>query len=65
MDRREPSTAELTAIESVWAWFIRNRDRDVPFVEVVKRVRERCPSARVEFIRSEFENHLRRAERSG
>ena len=64
MTQRKPSLAEKAAIQAVWAWFIRNRDRDVPFVEVVARVRERCPGARVEFIRSEFERQLRRVERS-
>jgi len=65
MDRREPSTAELAAIQAVWDWFIiRNRDRDVPWMEVVARVQERCPSASVESIRAEFESQLRRAERS-
>jgi hypothetical protein len=56
--------AEKAAIQAVWAWFIRDRDRDVPFVEVVARVRLRCPSASVECIRAEFENQLRRAQRS-
>jgi hypothetical protein len=65
MAQRGPSAAEKAAIQAVWAWFIRNRDRDVPWMEVVARVQERCPSASVEYIRAEFENQLRRAERSG
>jgi hypothetical protein len=64
MDLRKPSMAERAAIQAVWAWFIRNRDRDVPFVEVVKRVQARCPSTSVECIRAEFESYLRRAQRS-
>jgi hypothetical protein len=64
MAQRKPSLAEKAAIQAVWAWFIRSRDRDVPFVEVVARVRERCPSTSVECIRAEFERELRRAERS-
>jgi hypothetical protein len=64
MAQRRPSLAEKAAIQAVWAWFIRNSDRDVPFVEVVKRVQARCPSASVECIRAEFESQLRRAQRS-
>ena len=65
MAQPKPSAAELAAIQAVWGWFvIRNRDRDVPWMEVVARVQERCPSASVESIRAEFESQLRRAERS-
>ena len=64
MAQRKPSLAEKAAIQAVWAWFIRNRDRDISFVEIVKRVRTRCPSASVECIRAEFERQLRRVERS-
>jgi hypothetical protein len=64
MDLREPSAAELAAIQAVWDWFIiRNRDRDVPWMEVVARVQERCPSTSVGVIRAEFERELRRAQR--
>jgi hypothetical protein len=55
--------SEQAAIEAVWVWFLRNRDRDVPFVEVVARVRALAPGANVERIKSEFERRLRRARR--
>src|SRR6516165_8989852 len=45
--------AEEAAIVSAWRWFCHNRDRwDIPFVEIVKRVQARCPSASVEYIRA-------------
>ena len=56
--------SEGAAIQAVWAWFLRNRDRDVPFAEVVARVRALAPGADVERIRVEFGKRLRRARRS-
>ena len=55
--------SEPAAIQAVWAWFCRNRDRDIPFVEVVARVRALAPGAAVERIRVEFGKRLRRAQR--
>jgi hypothetical protein len=56
--------SEQAAIQAVWAWFLRNRDRDIPAVEVVVRVRALAPGADVERIRAEFGKRLRRARRS-
>ena len=55
--------SEQAAIQAVWAWFLRNRDRDVSFVEVVARVRALAPGADVERIRVEFGKRLRRVRR--
>ena len=60
-----PRLSETAAIQAVWAWFIRNRDRDVPFAEVVARVRARAPGTNVERIKSEFARRHRRALRLG
>jgi hypothetical protein len=58
--------SERAAIERVWAWFAHNmEDYDIPFVEVVARVRVLAPGVDVEHIKSEFERRLRRAHRSG
>jgi hypothetical protein len=58
--------SERAAIEAVWAWFVHNmEDYDIPFVEVVARVRVLAPGTDVERIKSEFGRRLRRAERSG
>jgi len=56
--------SEQAAIQTVWAWFLRNKDRDIPAVEVVARVRALAPGADVERIRVEFGKRLRRAQRS-
>jgi hypothetical protein len=55
--------SEQAAIEAVWAWFLRNRDRDVSAAEIVARVRALAPGADVERIRIEFGKRLRRAQR--
>ena len=55
--------SEGAAIQAVWAWFLRNRNRDIPFVEIVARVRALAPGADVERIKSGFERRLRRARR--
>jgi hypothetical protein len=55
--------SEGAAIQAVWAWFLRNRDRDIPFVEIVARVRALAPDADVERIKFGFERRLRRARR--
>jgi len=58
--------SERAAIQAVWVWFLRNRDRDVSAVEVVARVRALAPGADVERIKSGFERRLRRArQRTG
>src|SRR6516164_5133901 len=54
---------EREAIQVVWAWFLRNRNRDIPAVEVVARVRALAPGTDVERIRVEFGKRLRRAQR--
>jgi hypothetical protein len=57
--------SERAAIEAVWAWFARNwEDRDIPFVEVVARVRALAPGTDVEQIGSEFKRRLGRVWRS-
>jgi len=55
--------SERAAIQAVWAWFLRNRDRDIPATEVVARVRALAPGADDERIKSEFVRRLRRARR--
>jgi len=55
--------SEQAAIQAVWAWFLRNRDRDISFAEVVARVRALAPGADVERIKSGFAKRLRRARR--
>jgi len=54
---------EKVAIQAVWAWFLRNRNRDVSAAEIIARVRSLAPGADVERIKSEFERRLRRARR--
>jgi hypothetical protein len=57
--------SEAAAIEAVWVWFVRNRDRhNIPAVEIVARVRALAPGADIERIRVEFGKRLRRARRS-
>jgi hypothetical protein len=56
--------SEGEAIQAVWVWFLRNwEDRDIPFVEVVARVRALAPGTGVERIKFEFERRLRRVQR--
>jgi len=54
---------EIAAIQAVWAWFLRNRGRDVPATEIISRVRALAPGADVERIKAEFWRRLRRARR--
>jgi hypothetical protein len=57
--------SERAALECVWAWFVRNwEDRDIPFCEVVAKVRALAPGTDVELIKSEFKRRLGRVWRS-
>jgi len=57
--------SEGAAIQAVWAWFLRNKGRDIPAVEVIARVKALAPGVAVERIKSEFGRRLRRARRLG
>src|SRR5262245_46277958 len=66
VDGAERDLAEARAISTVWAWYVRSRDRfDLPFATIVLKVREQCSHATVERIQAEFARRHRRALQLG
>jgi hypothetical protein len=60
VERRQEEAAVIAAVVR-WFW---RCDRDLTFVEVVERVRERCPSVSPECIRDAFERRRLRRVRA-
>jgi hypothetical protein len=65
MERRTAlRVREARAIEMAWQFFVRN-EGDIPFSEVVTRVRAHCPEVDPARIRLELERRLTTVARKG